>query len=93
MITMSLTRLFYGLAALPLLASVALAQPAQQSTDSSAAKQLTQLSDVQMDKVAAGGYTPVTITAGQLANITFSFPGFTYSYKSPAITVIIFTGE
>jgi len=52
---MSMTKLLYGLAALPLIAGVALAAPVKQSNDSKAlAKQPTQLSEQQMDKVTAG---------------------------------------
>jgi len=52
---MSMTKLIYGLAALPLLAGVAFAEPAKQSNDGKGlAKQPMQLSNEQMDKVTAG---------------------------------------
>jgi len=52
---MSMTKLLYGLAALPLIAGVASAAPVMQSNDSKAlAKQPVQLSEQQMDKVTAG---------------------------------------
>lgn len=52
---MSMTRVLYGLAALPLLAGVALAETPKQSNDSKAlAKQPMQLSEKQMDGVTAG---------------------------------------
>jgi hypothetical protein len=49
---MSMTRLLYGLATLPLLAGVAFADPPKQSNDSK--RQPMQLSNLQMDKVTAG---------------------------------------
>jgi hypothetical protein len=52
---MSMTKLLYGLAVLPLLAGVAFAAPAKQSNDGKGlAKQPMQLSNEQMDKVTAG---------------------------------------
>lgn len=51
----SMTRMFFGLAALPLLAGVALAETPKQSNHSIAlAKQPMLLSEKQMDKVTAG---------------------------------------
>jgi hypothetical protein len=46
---MSMTKLFYGLAALPLVAGVAYAEPPK-----SAVKQPLQLNEQQMDKITAG---------------------------------------
>jgi hypothetical protein len=52
---MSMTRVLYGLAALPLLAGVALAETPKQSNHAkSVAKQPMQLTEQQMDKVTAG---------------------------------------
>ena len=61
---MSMTKILCGLAALPLVAGVALAEPAQQSPiDKASAKQPTQLSEQQMDKVTAGAdFFEVTIS-------------------------------
>src|SRR5215831_15558751 len=50
---MSMTRLVYGLAALPLIMGVAFAAPVKQDSKSSA-KQPMQLTEQQMDKVTAG---------------------------------------
>lgn len=51
---MNMTRLVYGLAVLPLIASVAFAAPAKQTDGKTTAKQPMQLSEQQMDKVSAG---------------------------------------
>jgi hypothetical protein len=52
---MRMTRVLYGLAALPLLAGVALAETPQQTNGGKAlAKQPMQLTEQQMDKVTAG---------------------------------------
>jgi hypothetical protein len=51
---MSIAKLLYGLAALPLIAGVAFAQPAKSNDSKALAKQPTQLSEQQMDKVTAG---------------------------------------
>jgi hypothetical protein len=48
---MNITKVLYGLAALPLLAGVALAETPKQSN---VAKQPMQLTELQMDKVTAG---------------------------------------
>jgi hypothetical protein len=49
---MRVTKLLYGLAALPLVAGVASAEPAKQATTT--AKKPMQLTEQQMDKVTAG---------------------------------------
>jgi hypothetical protein len=52
---MNMTRVLYGLAALPLLAGVAMAETPKQSNHGKAiTKQPMQLSEQQMDKVTAG---------------------------------------
>lgn len=51
---MSMTKVLYGLAALPLLMGVAFAAPAQSNQSKALVKQPTQLSEQQMDKVTAG---------------------------------------
>lgn len=52
---MSMIKVLYGLAALPLIAGVAFAEPVKSANNSKAlAKTPTQLTDQQMDKVAAG---------------------------------------
>lgn len=68
---MSMTRLVYGLAALPLIAGVAFAAPAKQADSKALAKQPTQLSEQQMDKVTAGfDYTETLIANQQQAFIS-----------------------
>lgn len=60
---MSMTKLIYGLAALPLLAGVALAEPVKQNDNMTLAKRPMQLSEKQMDKVTAGfDYLETTFT-------------------------------
>lgn len=51
---MSITRLAYGLAALPLIMGVAFAEPVKQQDSKASAKQPMQLTEQQMDKVTAG---------------------------------------
>jgi len=51
---MSMTRLVYGLAALPLIMGVAFAAPVKQQDSKASAKQPMQLTEQQMDKVTAG---------------------------------------
>ena len=65
---MKMTRVFYGLAALPLLAGVALAQPKPSHDVSAPAKQPMQLSEQQMDKVTAGW----NLSIDELVNLTFT---------------------
>jgi hypothetical protein len=65
---MSMTRLVYGLAALPLIAGVAFAAPAKQTEGKALAKQPTQLSEQQMDKVTAGWDFLETTITNQMQN-------------------------
>ena len=51
---MSISKILYGAAALPLIVGVAFAQPVKSNDNTAPAKQPTQLSEQQMDKVTAG---------------------------------------
>jgi len=89
--------LLYGLAALPLLATVAFAQPPVQSNDSAAvAKQPMQLSETQMDKVTAGwglvetdigNTSTVLVSVWQSPSNVITCPGCYLLINSPSLSI------
>ena len=78
-------KLLYGLAALPFLAGVALAETPRQSNDSSAsAKQPMQLSEKQMDKVTAGFGVADFLNNTSSLGTRFGLPA-NFTYVAPIV--------
>lgn len=87
---MSMTKMLFGLVALPLLAGVAFAAPAPQSDGSKAlAKQPTLLSETQMDKVTAGAdFFEVTISNTSVTIVALHERTNTVSIGTPPVPVL-----